>query len=1188
MAINATDVQIMRPERVNDNSDGGGQMTGTAIASGDVNNLWDDIPRTMLAYGGVSLRKLFCAIRSANVDKFLGGHAIIQSDSIADNVSTLLFSTQDHYDERQSAQDKIEQFVVLGTRSPLRPVGTQRKGQTAIVMYSKRSSDAPRNGDVLVFKSETVEQYVKVSDVSLRDETYTYEHEREFKTYAAVEFTIRITQPLTVDFLGADPSPGAIHGFEVFKTQSAASAHYYGIKPLIANAMAGDASVKADGIFQSIVPTATTETALLDQTPGLSTRVVQPTAATAITKSMGYQSGLVDLALPSAFVPGSLKVVVATSEYRDVAGVLELKTGTARLVSGAVDAVAGTVSLNVTSNSLVDIEYIPGAAVELTPYTDSVEINGGNRQLTYTEQLSPVPMPGSVRIEYQYLGEWYELTDDGAGVVFGEGASGVVNYGTGSVSFSLPAEPDVASSLIYTWARSPYVIDSTVAGVAITASFNIDLPDDVVAGSVVLTWSNSGTSYTATEGVDQMLAGDAAGHVLNKKIKFSPAQLPDSDVVVSYKKRSNLMQTKTVNISEQIGGNVVVDLGITGFDPASISFTMGAAYVMQTNIDGIISETAFSKGVNGIGRGDGALMTDNGYFQRGQNITIGTVDAGLGIVTINSDALEYVARDYLIQTNTSKLGGGSFVSATRTSRLESQSLDVNYYQPDSGVDQTMTVNLSDTELTVPAPEFIVPGSYQFKLGGLNLIDRASGVIFANWNEQTSAGIAVGQINNATGDVVVNYNAVRNDITDLSCDVVSMATGIGAAAAVNKVVFRTQASPLRPSGLQFLARRASDTALLRAESQNNGGIGGGFDASDVLDELVQPGSIGSYTLPIIPVPTSGGSASGNVDYQTGIVTLAFSQPVILSTLTYNAVAYNTVPLDPDVLGLNPVKLPTDGRVPIFQPGYQVVIHNEQKIAIAAPLAGQIIDCARSRLAQAVIKDASGLELDAAQYSVNKKTGIVTLADPFVAQASDTASLVMPLTLTNRIEDICAVGRVNIDGTLSLLTQLVHDYSAGDSYVSSAIFFGNMQARVHNQFTQKIDHAGVFEDVLVDDSTVSSYDDINYPILVDNQSAVQERWKIRFTSASAFQLIGETLGVVSSGSTTVDFSPMNPMTNAPYFTIKSDGWGSGWVTNNILRFNTDAAAKPIWAIRTVLPSTEPVEKDFINIEFRGDAD
>jgi hypothetical protein len=1184
MAINATDVQIMRPERVSDNSDGGGQMTGTAIASGDVNNLWDDIPRTMLAYGGVSLRKLFCAIRSANVDKFLGGHAIIQSDSIADNVSTLLFSTQDHYDERQSAQNKIEQFVVLGTRSPLRPVGTQRKGQTAVVMYSGKSSDAPRNGEVLVFKAATDEQYVKVSDVSFRRETYTYEHNNEFKEYVAFEFVIRITQPLSADFIGADPSPGANHNFEVFKTQSAASAHYYGIKPLVANAVAGDASVKADGIFQSIVPTATTETALLDQTPGLSTRIVQPTADSVISKSLGYQLGVIDLTLPSAFVPGSLKVTVATSEYRDVGGVLELKTGTARLGLGIVDAVAGTISLNVTSNSLINIEYIPGAAVELTPYTDSVEINSGNRQLTYTEQLSPVPMAGSLRIEYQYLGEWYELTDDGAGVISGEGASGVINYDTGSVSFSLPAEPDVTSSLIYTWARSPYVVDSSVTADAITASFNIDLPDDVVAGSVVLAWSKSGTSYAATEGADQILTGDASGQVLNKKIQFVPTQLPDSDVVINYKKRTNARQTKSVDIVEQTGGDLVVDLGITEFDPASIFMSITAAYIAKTNVNGVVTDTAFLEYIELNGSATGAI-----YFNdRGINTAAGSCDSVAGTVTINADALEYITRDFVVDTGASKLGGGKFISMTRSVRLESQSLNINYNIPDAGLDAVKTILLADTELTMPAPTYIVPGSFQFALGGVSIIDRGNGQLLAGWSAQTGAGVAVGQINYSTGDVVLNYNSLRAQLNNLIAVVESMASGIGAAAAVHKVVFRTQAAPLRPSGLQFLARRASDTALIRAESQNNGNIGGGFDAADVVGALIQPGSSGGYSLPILPVASSGGSASGSVDYQTGIVTISFTQPVILSTLTYNAVAYNTVPLNPEILGLNPVKLPTDGRVPIFQPGYQVVVHNEKQIAIAAPTAGQIIDSGRTRLAQAVITDANGLALDAAQYSVNKITGIVTLADPFVAQSFSAVSLVMPLTLKHRIEDICAVGRVSIDGTLSLLTQLVHDYSAGDSFVSSAIFFGNMQARVHNQFTQKIDQAGVFKDALNGDSTVSSYDDINYPILIDNQSAAQERWKIRFTNNSGFELIGETLGVVAVGSTVADFSPINPMTSAPYFTIKAAGWGSGWVTNNILRFNTDAAAKPIWAIRTVLPSTTPVEKDFINIEFRGDAD
>ena len=1183
MAINATDVQIMRPERVTDNPDGGGQMTGTAIASGDVNNLWDDIPRTMLAYGGVSLRKLFCAIRSANVDKFLGGHAIIQSDSIADNVSTLLFSTQDHYDERQSAQDKIEQFVVLGTRSPLRPVGTQRKGQSAVVMYANRESDAPRNGDVLVFKGAAHEQYIKVSDISMRRQSYTYEHAGEFKTYDAIEFTIRITQPLDADFVGADPSPVASHQFDIFKTQSAASAHYYGIKPLSAPAVIGDGAVQADGIFQSIVPTATTETALLDQTPGLSSRIVQPSAAVPVITALGNVSGVVDFTLPTAFVPGSLVVVVGSSEYRDRGGVLDLKVGVDRLVSSSIDAAAGFISLNISNNSVVSIEYIPGVAVELTPYTDSVEVTAGNRQLTYTEQLSPAPMAGSLRVEYQYLGNWYELIDDGAGVVLGEGASGVINYNTGSVSFSLPAEPDSGSSLIYTWARSPYSVDEAVASASSNAGFVINLPQDSVAGSVVLSWVSNGVAYTAAEGVDQQITGDASGSVIGSGIEFTTAHLPDSDVSVAYKKRGALVSVYSASLAAQSGGAVTINLGATNIDSSSVRFNLETTMFVKTTVMGAVVKSRFNVEISVMGMSDGRLLC---WYDGAVNV-VGSVAAVTGVVTINVDSLDYLAQDYLVKTSTA-LGGGSFVRELRALQISTQVVDITYRVPEVGIDDSYLMMLADIELKVSIPERIVSSSLCVDVGGIEFVDRGDGVLYSDWNERTGAGVSAGQINYASGDAVLNYNALRGRFANLNVNILAMASGVGAAAAVHKVVFRTQAAPLRPSGLQFLARRASDTALLRAESQNNGSIGGAFDPGDVIGVLPQPSGSGGYNLPVSPVATSGGSASGSVDYQSGIVSISFSQPVILSTLTYNAVAYSTVPLDSDVLGLNPVKLPTDGRVPIFQPGYTVVIHNEKQIAIATPAAGQIIDCARTRLAQLKITGANGLELDAAQYAVNKSIGTVTLADPFVAQTSGAVALTMPLTLTHRVEDICAVGRVNIDGTLSLLTQLVHDYSAGDSFVSSAIFFGTMQGRVHSQFTQKIDQSGVFKDELSGDATVASYDDINYPILVDNRSSVQERWKIRFTNNSAFELIGETLGVVAVGSTAADFSPINPMTDAPYFTIKSAGWGSGWVTNNILRFNTDAAAKPIWAIRTVLPSPTPVEKDFINIEFRGDAD
>ena len=154
MAIDRSDIRILKSERFTDEPDGGGATTNTVIPTGVVNNLWDDISRPVLARGGVSLRKIFCAIRSANTDKALGGHLILLADSDAENVSTVLFNTDDHYDERSDAQSAIEQYVVLGGRSALRPVGTQHERQTSITVYASDAADAPEVGSVFILRNE--------------------------------------------------------------------------------------------------------------------------------------------------------------------------------------------------------------------------------------------------------------------------------------------------------------------------------------------------------------------------------------------------------------------------------------------------------------------------------------------------------------------------------------------------------------------------------------------------------------------------------------------------------------------------------------------------------------------------------------------------------------------------------------------------------------------------------------------------------------------------------------------------------------------------------------------------------------------------------------------------------------------------------------------------------------------------
>nr|WP_067286362.1 hypothetical protein [Marinobacterium profundum] len=80
----------------------------------------------------------------------------------------------------------------------------------------------------------------------------------------------------------------------------------------------------------------------------------------------------------------------------------------------------------------------------------------------------------------------------------------------------------------------------------------------------------------------------------------------------------------------------------------------------------------------------------------------------------------------------------------------------------------------------------------------------------------------------------------------------------------------------------------------------------------------------------------------------------------------------------------------------------------------------------------------------------------------------------------------------------------------------------------------------------------------------------------------------MGQRAKGSTGADLAPINPVTGEPYFTLYAAGWGSGWASNNVLRFNTDAAHAPIWIARTTLSGTPTQEDDLFKLQIRGDAD
>lgn len=490
--------------------------------------------------------------------------------------------------------------------------------------------------------------------------------------------------------------------------------------------------------------------------------------------------------------------------------------------------------------------------------------------------------------------------------------------------------------------------------------------------------------------------------------------------------------------------------------------------------------------------------------------------------------------------------------------------------------QPAGTSFGDQEDVQPAPQLtfdllptvndpLVPGSLLLSFGGKTYADR-DGVLYADLSSATNAGSAVGTVDYAAGEATLSaYPAgAGSSIAVNAC--LTTSAGFGVIGAT----WRTPGAPLRPASLQVTVVRADTAQVVTGAADNNGDFNG----------------------PLI---------YGTVDVTTGIVRLRFTAdpddasgnsevPVIPALLRYNGVLYSALPLNADLIGLDPVRLPADGRVPIYREGEVLVIHHTAETAVASPQAGGTVQLDRDHQAVIEVVDASGAALAAAQYSVDREQGTVTWANPLLLQDEEGNPLSLPLTIRDRVEHMTMCSEVQITGTLGLSAPVPWDLPSGETKVSSAVAWGDLQARLFKWFTQKTWNSGApnWTDSPVGDATTSNYNSLNYPQVVTNKGAIAGRWAIVFTSATVFQVVEEQLGIIATGSTAEDCSPINPATGVPYFTIRAAGWGAGWAAGNAARFNTDSCLGPLWIVRTVLSGQGTVEDDNFRIQIRGDAD
>lgn len=1184
MPIQVTDIQLLASERLTDTDDGGGKMTGNVIASGAINNLFPDISRLDRTYGRLSLRKAFMAVRSQTTDTYLGAHMIVTDPPSDAKVAVTMFSTGSTTDVRTNAQDRIESYLTAGPLSSYYVFGNQPQGAKAISLLGRVEEAVPEVGDVLVISVEsastvTSQQYVRVSDVKVETRTFTDGQ----GDYTRKLVTLTLTSALRQTYIGAEATrlSTVVTPTRIRSVTVADASSYFGVSHLTADATANDLQVTVESITSQLVPSTTREVAVAGATPGLSLSYIAAAVAQSLNTGTSPRYQL------RGVLPKSLQATVSGGTAKDDgAGTMLVNTAAV----GLVDYESGRLS-GITINGGT---YIPAATVSSASKSYAVEVTLSTQGTVYVVTLPTIPAPGTLNVAFRYLGKWYSLTDAlHDGTVAGESIAaggGTVDYATGDVTMTFGAVPDVGSKIVYSWG-DPSSFEQHAGDLTVTDPtllFQVaNWP--IKPGTLTLEWLSAGVTKTAASDSSGVITGDATGTVvyLDGTIILKPVAgaFPDSSakIQITYTQAEGL---KSSVVGSYAGGVLTFDLpaGVLPLQPGAVSgsvagiygATQPSMYWKDDGTGGVVSATELAPKYKRSGGATGNLPIIA--------VATGSIDYTTGHVIIQPGSIaqrEYTGTSMFRVPSTAPvadpyftgawvLGGGvgNFVpsplvqyNARRSSGLETAQAEAIDYP---GIGFVLNRTLIDP---------ILPGSVWFTWGGKTYIDR-QGKVFRDMDPTNGSGVQAGTINYTTGEVILsNYGTS----TGGSVTVVSLVTSYG-IMPTSYVVFRTPGAPLRPSSFYVQAIRIDTGETITASSTANGALTGSFIGGTVNNDMGWAEiRFGSY------VPAAGNETQPWYSADN-VVGSNVWKPIFVNpgTIKFNCVVQTTLPLDADLLGIDPVRLPLTGRVPIFRDGNVIVIHDDRTVNLPGGFSTDstytVVD---APLSQCALVDVNGTPVPIAGYTVDMDTGLITGTVDY-----DVSGLTAPISAAYTVEDMLLLSSVELTGQLSLVAPLSRDYPSG-AKVSSALLFGDLQSQNPAFFSQAA-WTGVWSDVRIGSNTTAQYNRTLYPLQFDNAGSYSDRWALIFTSTTGGNIVGEISGVIGTFTTGTDTAPINPVSGTAYFTVKKEGWGAGWGVNNVLRFNTIGASVPLWIARTILPGAEAVIEDGFRVQMRGDAE
>ncbi|WP_023270648.1 hypothetical protein [Acinetobacter gyllenbergii] len=597
MPVETNNLVLYKSERLTDTSDGGGKYSGQVVVDGESNNLFPDVSELDRTMGRVSMRKIFAGINNNDTESLMGSTVFVSKNPQDPNVSALLFSTRSHTDTRDSAQNRVENYLAKGAQAVGSLLDVAYSGMKSIQVCMTLNESENSVGDtiVLVASEGTVNeyaQYVRLTKVETRS-AFLRVNDKDFEYKIA---TYSFQDALSRDFVGVS----AVQWYNNTKSTTvirdtiiADAGKYYASVGLADNAAVGSFSIQVDSIFSQLIPSSQTETPLLDlnavsENPAL----IAGNSGTISVQYTTVINNAQSLYVGSSVLPGSMTFNLFGQAITDNGGTLRTVSGTQ---VGTIDYQTGHIvwtNAIGTGTTTINIAFTPASAPVQPFESYALPVTAANQGTNWTGVLTPIPAPSALSISFMSQGKFYTLKDNGTGrlVAATESiGSGSINYQTGTWLLTTGALPDVGTPILLQWG-SPISTFARANLPVAPAGLDFQLFHNGIVSATV-TWLLDGVEKTATTNSAGQFTGDATGFMTfnNGKGRIIPNKLPQKNTVftISYSYGDGKSQTK--NATPDVNHKLMFTIGTgSAIQPSSVGLEIPLSRDIGVAVEGTL------------------------------------------------------------------------------------------------------------------------------------------------------------------------------------------------------------------------------------------------------------------------------------------------------------------------------------------------------------------------------------------------------------------------------------------------------------------------------------------------------------------------------------------------------------------------------------------------------------------------